>query len=275
MPINARPEFFKAQAKFLAAKTREEKIAALEEMLATAPNHKGAETLRAQLRAKLAKLKQEQEKKSTSKSFSIPKEGDAQICLIGITQSGKSTILTNLTNAKPKISNVEYTTQIPEVGCMDYDGVKIQIIEIPSTFKKIWLSIAKNADAIIFVLDGTKDTAKQKFELENILGNLNKPSLTIITKIKNIDYLELKRKIWEMLNLIRVYTKEPTSQKPEERPLVLKSNSTVRDAVLRVHKDLVKFFKFARIWGSSVKYPGERVGLDHVLKDKDILEIHT
>ena len=83
---------------------------------------------------------------------------------------------------------------------------------------------------------------------------------------------KIKKDIWKVLDLIRVYCKEP-GKKPEKKALVLEKGSTVEDAAEKVHKDFVKYFKFARVWGSS-KFPGEKVGIEYKLKDKDIVEIH-
>ncbi len=266
MPINAGPEFFAAQKKYMEAKTREEKIIALEEMIRTAPGHKGAETLRAQLKSKLAKLKQQKEASIGRKVFAVPKKGDAQICILGLTQSGKSTLLSKLTNAKPQISSHRFTTTKPEVGTLDYGGVKIQIVEIPSTFQSAFMSIAQSSDAVMLLYRDNKE----KKELEKIISEhrIRKPMIEVNNE--NLD--EIKEKIWDKLNLIRVYCKVP-NKKPEKKPLVLKKGANVEDAARNLHKDFIKFFKFARVWGSS-KYPGEKVGFDHKLKDKDILEIH-
>lgn len=275
MPINARPEYFKAQSKYLAAKTREEKIIALEEMIKFAPKHKGTETLLAQLKSKLAKLKEQKEHKTSRKITTIPKEGDAQVCLLGLTQSGKSTFLSKVTNAKPEISDHPFTTTKPEIGCMDYQGVKIQLVEIPSTFQRIFMNIVQNSDGIVLVLDSTKDSLEQKIELRKILEKydlLLKPFLEVLGK-GEIDTDSTKKKIWEMLGLIRIYCKEP-GKTPTKKPMVLKKGSTIKDAAKNVHKDFLKFFKFARVWGVSTKYQGMQFGLDHELKDGDILEIH-
>src|SRR5438876_8975714 len=115
MPINAGVEYFVAQKKYLEAKTREQKIVALEEMIRTAPHHKGSENLRAQLTRKLKRLKEAKESKASRKELSIPKEGDAQVCILGLTQSGKSSLLAKLTNARPEISSHPFTTQRPEI----------------------------------------------------------------------------------------------------------------------------------------------------------------
>ena len=268
MPTNVTVEYAKAQQKYLNARTREEKIAALEEMLSAAPGHKGAEVLRMQLKQRLAKLKQKGESKSSRRIITIPKEGDAQVCILGLTQSGKSTLLSSLTNAKPEISNHPFTTVKPEIGTFDYSGVKIQLIEIPSSFQPSLMSIAQNADSIILIYKNEEELD----ELKEILSRyrLNKP-LVEVDREDNLS--ETKEKIWNSLSLIRIYCKEP-GKKPETKPMVMKKDSSVRDAAKRLHKDFLKYFRFARVWGSSAKYKGEKVGLDHKLEDKDILEIH-
>jgi hypothetical protein len=125
---------------------------------------------------------------------------------------------------------------------------------------------------VIIVLDPNKDIIEQKREIRKKMEKIEKPSIEILGKGEIDDYY-LKQKIWNMLGLIRIYTKEP-GKNPEKKALVLKTNSTVKDAARNVHKDFLKFFKFARVWGKSAKHSGEKVGLEHILKDGDILEIH-
>jgi len=83
------------------------------------------------------------------------------------------------------------------------------------------------------------------------------------------------RTTFEILEVIRVYTKEPNAREPSKEPLVVPKGSTVEDAVRRIREEFLKYFKYARVWGPSAKYPGERVGLDHVLSDGDVIEIRT
>ncbi len=83
------------------------------------------------------------------------------------------------------------------------------------------------------------------------------------------------RTTFEVLEVIRVYTKEPNAKEPSKEPLVVPKGSTVEDAVRRIREEFLKYFKYARVWGPSAKYPGERVGLDHVLSDGDVIEIRT
>jgi ribosome-interacting GTPase 1 len=266
MPTNVTVDYVKAQQKYLNAKTREEKIAALEEMLSTVPGHKGTEQLRKELKQRLAKLREQKKSKSSRRSL-ITKEGDAQVCLVGLTQSGKSTLLSKLTNAKPEISNHPFTTVKPEIGTCEFEGVKIQMIEIPSNFKPMFMSIVQSSDGMVLVYRNESELK----ELKNILSGfrINVPSVELK---QNYSIGKIKNDVWNILGLIRIYCKEP-GKKPEKKALVLRKGSTVEDAARNIHKDFLKYFRFARVWGSS-KFSGERVGSEYRLKDRDILEIH-
>jgi len=276
MPINATPEYAVAHRKYLEAKTREEKIVTLEEMIRQAPHHKGAANLLMQLKQRLAKFKSQKEAKSGRGSFSLPKEGDAQVALVGFTQSGKSTLLSKLTNAKPEIAERQFTTTTPQVGVAEWKGVKLQLVELPSTFLPVYMNVAQNSDAIIYVYDSTKDLkeqAKHFKELKERFHLQDMPSINTLGK-KEPDMESLFQKVWEKLGLVRIYTKEP-GKEAESRALVLEVGATVEEAAGDVHKEFIKFFKYARIWGKSIKHGGERVGLNHILEDGDILEIHA
>ncbi|ABM80260.1 OBG GTPase family GTP-binding protein [Hyperthermus butylicus] len=80
--------------------------------------------------------------------------------------------------------------------------------------------------------------------------------------------------LFKRLDIIRVYTKKPNSE-PTKTPVILRRGATVRDLAEHIHSDFLEYFLYAKVWGPSAKYPGERVGLDHVLEDGDIVEIHT
>jgi hypothetical protein len=90
---------------------------------------------------------------------------------------------------------------------------------------------------------------------------------------KNIE--ELKKRIYESLGFIRVYLKPPRGEPDMNSPMILRRGATVEDVGERLHRDFVERFRYAMIWGSSVKYPGQRVGRKHVLEDGDILTIIT
>ncbi|MCX6774473.1 MAG: hypothetical protein NTY99_00060, partial [DPANN group archaeon] len=100
MPINAGPEYARAQEEYFKASTTEEKIAGLKKMITTAPKHKGSEKLLQQLKRSLSDLKKAQikEKKAgKGKRFAIKKEGAATVVFISVPDSGKSKLFSNLT----------------------------------------------------------------------------------------------------------------------------------------------------------------------------------
>jgi|SRR3989344_534551 len=307
MSTNQGPEFFAAQGKYFEAKTTEEKILSLEEMIRKFKKHKGSEHMLAELKTKLKNLKNKLEKAKAQKKgkgyqLTVKKEGVAQVVILGITNSGKSYLLSKLTNAKPLISDVEYTTKLPEQGILELNGMKIQIVEIPAICPdfvnkekgRALSSIIRNSDLIIILLRN-----KPKEELNLIVNELDKANIrlnehieesyvvksikTIIVlnndgnfKTKNFNIYRLNDNlpysIWKNLGKLFVYTKTPKKEK-DWPPVALNTNSNVKDLALLVHKDFIKKFKFAKIWGSS-KFPGQTVGLDYVLKEGDVVEFH-
>ena len=88
----------------------------------------------------------------------------------------------------------------------------------------------------------------------------------------NLD--ELLERIWEKLDLLRIYTK-PKGQVPDyEEPVILQRNKrTVSDFCLKIHRGLLNDLKYAIIWGSSVKHQPMKVGKDHILNDEDVIQI--
>lgn len=100
-----------------------------------------------------------------------------------------------------------------------------------------------------------------------------RPDLCISAQDKtNID--ELKDLIFNRLNFIRVYCKEVGKKADLEVPLIMRHGNTVRDMCNKLHRDFVNKFRFSKVWGPSAKFPGQRLMLDHVLKDGDIVQIY-
>lgn len=84
----------------------------------------------------------------------------------------------------------------------------------------------------------------------------------------------LKELIFQRLNFIRIYMKEPRKEADMQVPMIMKKPTTIQDICEKVHRDLVTKFKFARVWGTSAKFPGQKVMLAHPLQDKDVVELH-
>ena len=77
----------------------------------------------------------------------------------------------------------------------------------------------------------------------------------------------------DFLDIIRIYTKPQKGKVETNEPFVLPKGASIRDISEKIHKDFLKHFKYAKVWGKSVDYPGKSVGLDHELVDMDIVEL--
>ncbi|MBU0461924.1 MAG: GTP-binding protein [Nanoarchaeota archaeon] len=87
------------------------------------------------------------------------------------------------------------------------------------------------------------------------------------------DFEQLKEMIFQKLNFMRIFTKEQGKKADLDEPMIVRKDSTVRDLCGKLHRDFINQFRYAKVWGKSAKFPGQTKGLDHVLRDGDILEI--
>ena len=95
-----------------------------------------------------------------------------------------------------------------------------------------------------------------------------------ISAHEDINIKELREKIFKGLRFIRIYMKEPRKEADMVEPMIIQEGSTIESVCRKTHKDFVKRFRFARVWGKSAKFPGQRLMLKHKLQDEDILELH-
>lgn len=109
MPANLTSQYLEAEAKFKRANTVQERIDALEVMMVVIPEHKGTEKLRGQLKARMAKLKEEIQRRPSlgraEHAYSIRREGAARVVLLGFPNCGKSTLFLGITNAHSDIGD--------------------------------------------------------------------------------------------------------------------------------------------------------------------------
>lgn len=300
MPINAGPEFVKAEKEYLNSQKVEDQIYWLEEMIRAAPKHKGSEKFLSELKTRMRKLREKSEKmaKKSGGKKGIRKEG-FQFVLIGKTNSGKSLLLSKLANVKPLIADYPFTTKFPELGTFVYEGVNAQIVDNPAVGGEDFdVGISNNADCLLIVISNLDEVAEVEKYVErsrakkiivvnkvDLLDENERRKLFARFKTKKIDgviisaetgegILELKEKMFSVMGVIRIYFKEP-GKEVQSRPLVLKENSTVRDAGEKIFKGFAATIKETRISGPSSKFANQKVGLTHVLKDKDVVEFHT
>lgn len=302
---NQSPFYQKAEQEYLQATTDEERIACLEVMIRECPKHKSSEKMLSNLKSRLKKLKENVERQKKSQKGSLKqgiRKADMQAVLIGYPNTGKSTIFNILTDNKPysQVSINPYSTREPIIGICKFEDVQIQIIDdapIPNQDR----SLVNSTDTLLIVIDQYDQLEKieehiwksraKRLYLMNKTDNLNEeelrklkakisskyPSIKIIFinhNAKKTEIEELKKELFKTFPIIRVYTKEPKKE-PSTEPMILKENSTIGDAAEKIHKDLSKKVKYAKVWGPSAKFSGQIVGLDHKLKDKDIIELQT
>ena len=325
MPANLTPEYFKAEKWFREATTAEEKILALEQMLRVMPKHKGTDHLRADLRRKLSKLREAPAKKRGATHvdiFHVPRSGSGQIVLLGTPNSGKSSIVAALTNAKVNVADFPFATTAPVPGMVTFEDVPIQLVDTPPITADYiapgQVGTYRNCDVIGIVIDQSGDVGEQLricldfLESRNLLidaetsavdehGNaLAKKAFCICTKsdiaktgavdklkqsckypfkfvqisTKTGEGLEkLSATFFSLLGIIRIYAKPPGKPADMSDPFTLPAGSNVMDLAGAIHRELAGKLKFARIWGAGV-YAGQNVQRNHILNDKDIIELH-
>ena len=96
----------------------------------------------------------------------------------------------------------------------------------------------------------------------------------VISAEEDLNIDQLKYLIFEKLNFMRIYLKEPRKEADFKEPLIIKKGSTIKDVCDKLHRDFKKRFRFSRVWGKSAKHPAQKVMLKHVLQDEDVLEVH-
>jgi hypothetical protein len=329
MPANLPPQYYEAEKRYRNARTNEERLAILKEMWAIMPKHKGTDKLQGDLKAKISELKKEIQKPHTTHrstySRHVPSQGAAQVVLIGPPNVGKSQILSRLTKATPQVAPYPFTTQEPQVGMIEFEDIKIQLIDTPpitGDFIQPWLlPIIRSADLVLLVVDLGRDEVLE--EIDGVIERLEKSRIKLVSdeaeevglfgdaykkaiilgnksdlegakgcletlkdlyadkfpiiSISSEDsggWVGFKKEIYQALNIIRVYTKQPGKPADLKDPVVLKKGSIVLDAARAIHKDFAHNLRYVRMWGSS-KFDGQQVDRDHTLQDGDIVEFHV
>ncbi len=134
MPANLPPQYLKAEDEYRKASAPEARLEAVREMFRLLPKHKGTEKLQSDLKQKMSQLRDDVERgkaggKKAGVSHRVPREGAGQVVLVGAPNSGKSSLLAALTNARPEIAPYPYTTRAPQPGIMMWRDVPVQLVE--------------------------------------------------------------------------------------------------------------------------------------------------
>ncbi len=188
MPANLPPEYFQVEKKYRTARTIEEKIAVLRELLSIVPKHKGTEKLQKDLKTKIARLRREaQERKAQGKrtaSFVVRKEGAAQIALVGYPNTGKSQLLRSMTNAEPEVAPYPFTTYKPNVGMAPFEDIAFQLVDLPPVSEdhiEYWVvDIVRNADLVLLFSDMSDDEFLER--TQGVIEKLEEKKIILVGK---------------------------------------------------------------------------------------------
>lgn len=135
MALNLTPEYFEADRQYRAARTPEEKLAALELMLRTIPKHKSSEKKQADLKRRISDLKQARQNRKKGGGgvdpYHIAPQGAGQAMLFGLPNCGKSSIVGRLTKAPVKITDFPFGTPLPVPGMAYHQDVPIELVDLP------------------------------------------------------------------------------------------------------------------------------------------------
>jgi small GTP-binding protein len=329
MAANLTPQYLQAEADYKKAQTPEERLECLKKMFQLVPKHKASEKLQAELKTKISEAKDEVEQarkhpKKVGVSHKIPKQGAGQVVVVGGPNAGKSRLLTRLTRATPEVAPYPYTTREPHAGMMDWEDVKVQLIDTPPITADVMegylSSLVRAADAALLMVDvgdddgpfaaetvferlkevktilvGQKPAEQEDYSLQFVPTMLvaNKIDLPgaeerlaivremfaerfpihVIAAEHGQGMEDLRTAIYRFLNVIRVYTKQPGKPPDMTSPFTCPVGSTLVDMAALVHRDFAQNLKSARIWGTGV-FDGQTVKRDHVLHDKDVVELH-
>jgi ribosome-interacting GTPase 1 len=327
MPANLSPEYIAAERKLRTAKTPQEKLSILEEMLATIPKHKGTEKMQAMLKTKIAKMRDQLQSRPAvarhGPSYHVEKSGAGQIAVVGPPNSGKSRLIASLTGAEPEVGDYPYTTRAPSPYMMKFENIKIQLVDTPplapEEIQTELAELVKTADRVLLVLDLADQESASILETQLVRFREKRIELIFETGLagegmpyakraliaanksdlpraeENLSFIkeyfgpnlpllavsaargdsleELRKNLFLLLDVSRVYSKTPGKKADLNDPFSLKKGSTVMDMAKAVHKDFVEKFKYARIWRRDA-LKGQMINRDFVLEDEDIVELH-
>ncbi len=285
MPANLPPDYFEEEKKLRHAKTIDEKIEIVERMLAIMPHHKGTDKLIAAHRAKIAKLKEERDRRPQSQKkgdtlWNVKKEGAGQVLFIGFPNGGKSSLVSNLTGEELEIADYPFTTRHLLMRMMRFEDIMIQLVDttaIGDENTHMWFgNMTRKADVIVFVI-GLSDSLDTEFELimeevKRYNPGFDQDNSNIVIVINKIDFTEYAKNLEEFESIVgRRYKVVPVSVKNDVNLYYLKEILFKTLGIIRLYSKLPGKkadleVPFILDKGSTVKNAAERIHKDFVSK---------
>jgi ribosome-interacting GTPase 1 len=243
LPANLTPE---AQAKWqeaqLATNPRE-KLQAYQEFLSAIPKHKGNERLRAQIKTKIAELKEElaiqRGKRAVGRSgWFVEREGAAQVMIFGPTNAGRSSLLRSLTNAQVTVASYSYTTQTPVPGMLQYEDIQFQLVELPAAqlgrgdryqIQPEALDLIRSSDGLMIVVDMSANPTRQ---LRSIINSLEEARISTQKPLSRVEIVREKGS-----GEIRIATSGHQKSCTPAQIRELLHSYGVRNALVRIYGD--------------------------------------
>ncbi len=184
MPANLTPDYLRAEEEFKKARTPQEQLEALKKMMATLPKHKGTEKLQADIKRRMAAVREEMQRGDKKKGFGIKvdPEGAGQVTLAGPPNCGKSQLVAALTGTHVEVAPYPFTTRAPHPAMMPFEDIQIQLVDLPPISRQhmeFWVpNIIRTSDLALIVFDLSASNVLEK--IEEALNLLTEAKLKLV-----------------------------------------------------------------------------------------------
>ncbi|TFG10354.1 hypothetical protein EU534_01100 [Candidatus Heimdallarchaeota archaeon] len=258
------------------------------------------------LRQELSEIEtMEQAKKASRRSSKIKKE-TPQFLVIGLTNSGKSTLINNLCGTEIPVEDYEYTTTELQYGAMVHEGIKFQLVELPAISEGGWI-YDKSTLGFVYSTDCLIIIGRSFEEFSVVLQELDEQNIDLIPKrtgegfaqitprtipafiikeenmglvshnqLKNVsskDIEGIKKAMFETISSTRVYTMNSFNEIEDEPVVFYTETLIVKDVVNKLNKSKMDVFKDAVVLEGGPNGRRKRVGLKYELSDKDVIHL--
>lgn len=186
----------------------------------------------------------------------------------------------HITFKAKKTGGLQYTAMVKQ-SQLSEKLVKDILYEQKIHNAEVVLRYDATIDDFIDVVEGNRQYIKcvyvynkiDTISIEEVDEIAKDPYNVVLSCEWDLNYDYLLAKIWEGLDLLRIYTKKRGQQPDFTEPIICRNGSTIESICNMIHKDMAKNMKYSFVWGKSTKHSPQRVGLNHKLSDEDVVQI--